>query len=359
MLCDSVQSGCQIQSNPSNFSDFLFVNAGFPGFLELMGVFRAPVTRTLVGINVAIHLVLVFLTGNFFAFKQGDAAEGIFYIFGLVPSDFWNGAVWQPFTSMFLHGHFIHILFNMVALWSLGAPIEHKVGSARYSVLYLVSGLMGALFVVAFQPDLMVPTIGASGAVVGLLGALAVFFPRAQLLLFFFPVKARTAAIIFGVGSLMLALFTGDGAGLSHFGHLGGLVGGVLFTWFALSPSKEERMDPGPAAGRGGFSFGTGGSPGMGRRTGPSTTTTPEEQVLRMMQEIMRQRQQSAGYGESPMGERGVKEINPIQDRDRYDAPSGPSGSSGGSSSSSPSDGASEGGRLYYDPATGRFYFRR
>ncbi|HBS07094.1 MAG TPA: hypothetical protein DEA96_19130 [Leptospiraceae bacterium] len=315
------------------FSEFLFVIGDILGFLEAMSVFRAPVTRTLVAINVAIHAGLMLLSGSF--------ADQIFQVFGLVPVDFWTGSVWQPLTSMFLHGNIIHIAFNMLALWSLGAPIEHKVGSSRFAVLYFVSGLVGALFVVAFQSGLGHPTIGASGAVVGLLGALAVFFPRAQLLLFFFPVKARTAAIIFGVGSLLLAL-TGQAQGLSHLGHLGGLIGGVLFTWLALAPSKEERMDPGPSMG-GGFRMGT-------RRTGPSHTTGAEEQVLRMMQELMRQRQ--SGAGPAPGERRTMKEINPIQDSDRFEEPP----SSKPESSSEP--GPSGTGKLYYDPASGRFFFK-
>lgn len=315
-------------------------------FLEAMSVFRAPVTRTLVGINVAIHLALCLLSGEFIAFSPGSVGHQVFQVFGLVPVDFWTGSVWQPVSSMFLHGNIIHIAFNMIALWSLGSPIEHKVGSAKFFVLYFVSGLMGALFVVAFQSDLGNPTIGASGAVVGLLGALAVFFPRAKLLLFFFPVKARTAAIIFGVGSLLLAL-TSQAQGLSHLGHLGGLIGGVLFTWLALAPSKEERMDPGPDVGGG---FRMGGS----RRTGPSHTTGPEEQVLRMMQELMRQRQSgAAGPGAPPEGRR-VKEINPMGDTDRFEEPNrkppedGPPGN----------DNSPGSGRLYYDPASGRFFFK-
>ncbi len=302
------------------------------------------------GVNVAIHIVLVILSGSLLAFQQGSLADRVFHSYGLVPVDFWSGAVWQPFTSMFLHGNIIHIVFNMLALWSLGAPIEHKVGSSKFSVLYFVSGLMGALFVIVFQRDLSHPTIGASGAVVGLLGALAVFFPRAQLLLFFFPVKARTAAIIFGVGSLLLAL-TGQAAGLSHLGHLGGLIGGVLFTWWALAPTQEERMDPGPAAGRG-----FGGFSGTTRRTGASQQTGAEEQMLRMMQEIMRQRQGGTPGG-SPGG-RPMKEINPIRDRDQYDEPSRDRPGSGDDAGSSQEGGSPGGGRLYYDPASGRFFFK-
>ncbi|MCB1167368.1 MAG: rhomboid family intramembrane serine protease, partial [Leptospiraceae bacterium] len=162
-----------------------------------MSVLRAPVTRALVGINVAVYIFVSLLLNNFMALVTPQA-QVFLSKWGLVPAEFWHGAVWQPITSMFLHGGLIHIAVNMVALYSLGAPIEHKIGSFRFAMLYLVSGLCGALFVVAFQATSTLPTVGASGAILGLLGALAIFFPRAQLLVFFFPMKARTAAILFG-----------------------------------------------------------------------------------------------------------------------------------------------------------------
>ncbi|MFN3605290.1 MAG: rhomboid family intramembrane serine protease [Leptonema sp. (in: bacteria)] len=193
------------------------------------------VTNALVVINVAIHLLLIFY--SFFIKQDFMLLQEIYLKYGLVPADFWNGAVWQPFTAIFLHGFYgfsLHLIVNMIALMSLGKAIEITIGSIPFTWLYFISGLFGSLFVVVFQPDLSVPTIGASGAIMGLLAALAIFYPSSMLLVFFFPMKARTAAILFGLGSLVLALFD-KSSSISHFGHLGGFIGGFLYTKLALN----------------------------------------------------------------------------------------------------------------------------
>ncbi len=346
------------------FSEFLFVNGDILGFLEAMSVFRAPVTRTLVAINVAAYiLMLLALWGN------GAQAESIFSTFALVPSMFWNqAAIWQPLTSMFMHGGHIHILFNMITIWSLGSVVEHRVGPGKFTALYFISGFSGAALILLASiwelpgAESYRPVVGASGALFGLIAALVVFYPNARVLLFFvFPMKVRTLAIGVIIVSIFLQLMqwglVGDESSgvfgtlaslpISHLGHLGGFFGGLLFVWLAIAPSKEERMDPGPAMG-GGFRMGT-------RRTGPSHTTGPEEQVLRMMQELMRQRQSGAtGPGPAPGERRTVKEINPIQDSERFDEPPSNKPERGESDSGS----APGSGRLYYDPASGRFFFK-
>lgn len=202
-----------------------------------MSTNSAPVTRILVWTNVIIHtIVMLFI----FDSHNETPYEQILQTFGLIPSAFWAGAVWQPITSMFLHSPvlLLHILVNMLSLWSLGLPIERTIGSMKFAYLYFVSGAMGSLFVVLFQPELTHATIGASGAIFGLLGALAVFYPRSVLLVFFIPMKARTAAFVFGSLSLLAAIWAGDKGFLgmiSHLGHLGGLVGGVLYSRFVLN----------------------------------------------------------------------------------------------------------------------------
>lgn len=193
------------------------------------------VTHFLVLINVIIHLSLIFY--SIFIKQDIIYLQEIYLKYGLVPVDFWNGAIWQPFTALFLHGFYgfsLHLIVNLMALWSLGKAIEISIGSIPFAWLYFVSGLFGSLFVVIFQPDLSVPTIGASGAIMGLLAALAIFYPNSMLLVFFFPMKARTAAIIFGFGSLILA-FVDQSSNISHWGHFGGFIGGFLYTKLALN----------------------------------------------------------------------------------------------------------------------------
>ncbi|GIX42151.1 MAG: hypothetical protein KatS3mg129_1884 [Leptospiraceae bacterium] len=200
-----------------------------------MTINKTPnVTRTLVFINIFIHTIILIYA----LYIKNDPLflQDIYFQFGLVPASFWDGAIWQPFTCLFLHGFqglSLHLFVNMIALWSLGSAIELSIGSIPFTWLYFISGLFGSLAVVIFQPDLTMPTIGASGAIMGLLAALAIFYPNSTLFVFFFPMKARTAAIIFGFGSLILA-FIDNTSNISHFGHFGGFIGGFLYTKLAL-----------------------------------------------------------------------------------------------------------------------------
>lgn len=223
-----------------------------------------PVTSLVMGLNIGVHLVLA---GMLLA--QPERIDRILYVFrtfALVPERFWGeAALWQPLTSMFLHGiliglpvgpdgylsevpssarmllHLIslgslHVAVNMIALWSLGRPIEQTLGSRRFATLYFVSGLGGGLLTLLLDmsgPRAAIPSVGASGAVVGILGALAIFFPHSRLLVFFIPMQARTAAL--GLGAVSLFLLISDSGGfISHTGHLGGLIGGLLYSRFAL-----------------------------------------------------------------------------------------------------------------------------
>ncbi len=188
---------------------------------------QAPVTKFLVFFNVGIHLIRLLYVP-----LDPTSWDWIMLEFGIIPKAFWAGAVWQPLTAMFLHANFIHILANMVSLWSIGQGLERMIGSRKFAWLYFVSGFMSSLFVLIFQYNVMNPTLGASGAIVGLLGALGIFFPKMMLQVFLFPMRAWTAVVLFGLISLGFILYdqiTGSTSVFSHFGHLGGLVGGILY----------------------------------------------------------------------------------------------------------------------------------
>lgn len=195
---------------------------------------KQPVTKAIVAVCVAVYFYAWYLL----PWIQGPGAVDDFIAtFGLLPSAFRNGAVWQPITALFLHdGRFlapVHILVNMIGIWSLGKVLEGTIGSARFAWLCFFSGATGSLFVILFQSGIEHETIGASGVLCGLLGALAFFYPRSPMLVFFIPMKARTAALVLFVISI-LSLTFGWMAVISHAGHLGGLVGGVLYSRFAL-----------------------------------------------------------------------------------------------------------------------------
>lgn len=133
---------------------------------------------------------------------------------------------WTVVTYMFLHGGFTHILFNMLGLYFFGPRVEERLGSRRFITLYLISGISGALLSFFFASRY--PIIGASAAVYGVMLAFARFWPDVQILIWFIPVEARIAVILFAGISLFSGV-TGTGAGVAHFAHLGGFVGGYLY----------------------------------------------------------------------------------------------------------------------------------
>jgi membrane associated rhomboid family serine protease len=172
----------------------------------------ALVTKILIGINVLVFLWQVGSGGTLtdpdgYPFRHG-ALNGY-----LVADGEW----WRLFTSMFLHASVIHLGLNMVFLWWIGAPVEQAIGRARYALIYFVSGLSGAAGALLLTNPGQV-TVGASGALFGILGAAFVF--------------ERQRNYVLGGGALMIIVlnlaFTFAIPGISIGGHLGGLVGGAL-----------------------------------------------------------------------------------------------------------------------------------
>ena len=155
-------------------------------------------------------------------------------IFGLVSGLTIRGWVWQPFTYMFLHStrSIGHILFNMLFLWFLGSELERLWGSKTFLRYYLVCGVGGGLFALVmglFSGGAMIPTVGASGAIFGLIVAYGmVFSGRTILFMLIFPMTARTFAILmFAIA--FLSTWDQASSGVSHIGHLGGAVTGFLY----------------------------------------------------------------------------------------------------------------------------------
>lgn len=134
---------------------------------------------------------------------------------------------WRLITYMFIHGSFLHILFNMLWLWWMGRSVEETVGPRTFSVIYFGAGILGGLldsvFALVFGSVLV---IGASGAVTGILVAFALLYPTAPIMLFLFPpIQAR----YFVAGLIAInVLFLGSGDGVARLVHLGGALGGYL-----------------------------------------------------------------------------------------------------------------------------------
>lgn len=141
---------------------------------------------------------------------------------------------WQLVTYAFLHGGFNHLFFNMFALWMFGLPIEKIWGSRKFAQYYFVCVLGAGLIqlLVQYISGNVYPTIGASGAVFGLLLAYGVMWPNARLFLIFFPVpiKAKWFVLIYGGAELMFGV-TGAMPQVAHYAHLGGLFFGAGLLW--------------------------------------------------------------------------------------------------------------------------------
>jgi membrane associated rhomboid family serine protease len=143
----------------------------------------AWIVRLLVAANLAMFWAEI---------AQGPALEPFVYQFGVVPA-FWHAtSVWDLgrwgqllvtlVSSQFLHGGLLHLLSNMLYLWIFGDNIEDRLGPVRFLLLYLVSGMLAALAQLTMNPHSVVPMIGASGAIAGVLGAYLMFFPSARIL---------------------------------------------------------------------------------------------------------------------------------------------------------------------------------
>jgi membrane associated rhomboid family serine protease len=151
-------------------------------------------------------------------------------LLGLVPArvvdQYW---LWQPVTYLFLHSGIFHWLFNMLILWMFGRELEVRWGTPFFVRYFFICGIGAAGCVLLISPHSVIPTIGASGAIFGLLAAFAMVFPEAVLYLYFVvPVKAWQAVILFGFIELFAGM-QGGGAGLGRFAHLGGMLTGYLY----------------------------------------------------------------------------------------------------------------------------------
>ncbi len=152
-------------------------------------------------------------------------------LLGMVPVLIWQkGYLWQLVSYLFLHGGFFHLLFNMFGLWMFGSDIERLWGTRRFLTYYFFTGIGAGLFTLALTPSGVVPTIGASGAIYGILLAFAWFFPERRILLYFvFPIPARVFVLIFGGIELLASITQQPGGAIAHLAHLGGLVFGYLY----------------------------------------------------------------------------------------------------------------------------------
>jgi membrane associated rhomboid family serine protease len=154
---------------------------------------------------------------------------------------------WQVVTYAFMHGSFSHIAFNMLALFMFGGAIERTFGARNFVVYYFVCAMVAAiaqLIVVHFFTHGFYPTLGASGAVFGLLLAFGMLYPHEKVFLIFLPIPMPAWLFVIGyaVAELVMGV-TGTQAGVAHFAHLGGMLGGIVLIeyWRGRLPIKPKR----------------------------------------------------------------------------------------------------------------------
>jgi len=208
-------------------------------------------------IGFMVICVLVFLHqvtlghrgGDMFVYQYG-AIPAVVFGYAELPLEF--GAV-SPygslFTSMFLHGGWMHLIGNMMYLWIFGNNIEDVMGHGRFIVFYGLCGVIAALSHAAVDPTSPVPMVGASGAISGILGAYMLLYPRARVLVliplgFFSQLIYVPAVLVLGLWFLMQVLSGGmslgtEGGGVAFFAHIGGFVAGMVLIGFFKHPHVQ------------------------------------------------------------------------------------------------------------------------
>jgi membrane associated rhomboid family serine protease len=184
-------------------------------------------TKILIGNNLGVFLLQMSL-GDTFTNHFELVGRASFSISGPIEGVA-EGQWYRLLTAMFLHGSYIHILFNMLSLWWIGGPLEAALGRARYLALYFVSGLAGsALTYLIAAPNL--PSLGASGAIFGLFGATAVLMRRLR-----YDMRPVIALLVINL------IFTFGWSNIARQAHIGGLVGGVVVGYAMVHAPRERR----------------------------------------------------------------------------------------------------------------------
>ena len=188
-----------------------------------------PVTQALLFANIAVFVLEMsgaMPLGEFALWPPASGLESRF-------------EVWQVVTYAFLHANLAHIFFNMLGLYMFGSEVERLFGSRFYAAYYfgcVVSAALCHLAVTAWMDVAPYPTVGASGGVYGLLLAFGVYFPHRRVLLLFPPIPLPARVFVIAFAALELAFgVTGTAAGVAHFAHLGGMLGGWLMIQYRRS----------------------------------------------------------------------------------------------------------------------------
>ncbi|MHB8897462.1 MAG: rhomboid family intramembrane serine protease [Thermoguttaceae bacterium] len=215
-------------------------------------------TWAIILVNCAVFVLQLSLP------EQG--IEQLFYLFGIVPARYthpeWATYVgfpadnyWPFLTSMFLHGGWLHILANMWTLWIFGDNVEDRMGPSRFVGFYLLCGIVAGVIHLVTNPTSTAPTVGASGAIAGVMGAYFVLFPRSRLIvmvpIFFWPLFFEMPAVLYLFVWFLIQVLSGTAPvttpgevqGIAWWAHIGGFVCGLLtFGLFLQDRSPPRRL---------------------------------------------------------------------------------------------------------------------
>jgi membrane associated rhomboid family serine protease len=200
------------------------------------------VTITLIVLNVVVYLFQLMLS------ERGQ--DAFIYAFGLVPAYF---SVVNVFTAMFVHGGFAHLGGNMLFLWIFGDNVEDRLGHGRFLLFYALCGFAAAIAQTALNADSVVPMVGASGAIAGVMGAYLVLYPRSRVLMLFpFPVFLfELPAVVFlvmwflvqflnGINQLPVFEKNAISGGVAFWAHVMGFVAGLILVVFMKRPERTR-----------------------------------------------------------------------------------------------------------------------
>jgi membrane associated rhomboid family serine protease len=158
---------------------------------------------------------------------------------------------WTLLTSMFLHGSWMHLIGNMLYLWIVGDNVEEVLGPFRYLVVYLGCGLVGSLAQIMVNPDSLIPTLGASGAIAGIMGTYVIWFPHHQIRVLVFRIITVLPAVVVIGGWIALQIWLGTSAighagesgGVAYLAHVGGAITGIFvaFLFYDLAQYVKAR----------------------------------------------------------------------------------------------------------------------
>ena len=195
----------------------------------------APVTRNLLIANLAVFLVQQLMPAVTVPLALWPLGSGYF-------------GLWQVVTSAFMHGNWMHLLFNMYGLFMFGSQVERALETRNYTIYYFVclitASILQLLWLRYVEGDFQTPTLGASGAIFGLLLAFGMLWPRERLIVFPIPAAIPALILVLGYGALELLFgITDSMPGIAHFAHVGGMLGGYLMLQYLRGkfPIKPKR----------------------------------------------------------------------------------------------------------------------